>query len=96
MFFRRKPPASPYVKQDDPNTYRLRLRTKRHGDVVELRFTKSANIGTRDEGGYVFRKVFVSSDHFDRGEVTVVFDGRYNVTSVEVDGGDAVPVSEWT
>ena len=95
MFFKRRPPPSPYVKQDDQNTFRLRLRTKRHGDFVELRFTKSANIGASDEGGYVFRKEFVSGEHFDRGTVTVRFDARYAVTVLEVEGGEAVPKSEW-
>lgn len=97
MFFRRAPksPDAAFVKQDDPNTYRLRVRTARHGDEVELRFTKSAHIGAADEGGFVFRKVFVSAEHFDRGEVVVRFDARYQVTGVEVEGGAAVPVSDW-
>ena len=97
MFFRRQPrtPPDPYVKQEDSNTYRIRVRSARHGDVVDLRFTKSANIGLHDEGWYVFRKEFVSPDHFDRGTVVVRFDTRYKVTGVEVEGGEAVPVSDW-
>jgi hypothetical protein len=96
MFFRRrKAPASPLVRQDDPNTFRLRVRTRRHGDVVELRFTKSAHIGVADGGGFIFRKVFVSDAHFDRGSVTVQFDDRYGVTGVEVEGGEAIPHAEW-
>lgn len=95
MLFRRKPPGNPYVKQDDPNTYRVRVKTKAHGDTVELRFTKSAHIGVADEGGYVFRKLFVSEPHFDRGEVTVSFDARYHVTGADIEGGELVPVAEW-
>lgn len=96
MFFRRAAPKNPYVKQDDQNTYRVRLRTRLHGDQVELRFTKSAHIGVSDEGGFIFRKVFVSDPHFDRGEVTVSFDARYNVTGAEIEGGELLPVAEWS
>ena len=97
MFFRRAPksPDAAFVKQDDTNAFRLRVRTARHGEIVELRFTKSAHIGAADEGGYVFRKAFVSPERFDRGEVVVRFDARYRVTGVEVSGGEAVRVSEW-
>ena len=95
MFFKRRPPPNPYVKQDDPNTYRLRLRTAAHGDVVELRFTKSANIGVADDGGYVFRKAFVSGEHFDRGQVSVHFDARYNVTGTEIEHGELIEVRDW-
>ncbi|AFZ68394.1 hypothetical protein [Deinococcus peraridilitoris] len=96
MFFRRKPPANPYVKQDDANTYRVRIKTRLHGDTVELRFTKSAHIGVSDDGGYVFRKQFVSDRHFDRGEVTVQFDSRYNVTGSDIEGGELIPVASWS
>ncbi|WP_027482788.1 hypothetical protein [Deinococcus pimensis] len=96
MFFRRKKvPANPFVRQDDPNTFRVRLRTRRYGDTVELRFTKSAHIGAADGGGFIFRKEFVSAEHFDRGTVTVRFDDRYQVTDVQVEGGEAVPHAEW-
>ncbi len=94
MFFRRVPP-NPYVKQEDQNTFRLRLRTRPHSDTVELRFTKSAHISHADEGGFVFRKQIVSDPHFDRGEVTVRFNARYQVTSAEGEGVDLVPISEW-
>ena len=95
MFFKR-PPKNPYVKQDDQNTYRVRIRTHRHKDEIELRFTKSAHIGIDDDGSYVFRKGFVSDAHFDRGEITVRFDRKYNVTSADADGADLIPVSNWT
>lgn len=94
--FRKKPAASPYVKQDDPQTYRVRVKTKRHGDIVEIRFTKSAHIGIDDDGNYIFRKPIVSADHFDRGELVVQFDQRYNVTNVAGEDVEFIPVTEWT
>lgn len=94
--FRKKPLANPFVQQDDPQTFRVRVRTRPHGEVVELRFTKSAHIGMDDAGGYLFRKVVVSPQHFDRGELTVRFGPRYDVTATEGQNLDFVPVSEWT
>ncbi|ADV66859.1 hypothetical protein [Deinococcus maricopensis] len=94
MFFKRTP-KNPYVKQDDQNTFRVRLRTARHGDPIEVRFTKSAHIGIDDDGTYVFRKGFVSDPHFDRGELTVRFDRKYNVTSADADGAELLPISDW-
>jgi len=95
LFGRRKGGANPYVKQEDAGTYRVRVRTRPHGEVVEFRFTKAAHIGADDAGGFLFRKPVVSPQHFDRGELVVRFDSRYNVTGVEGDGVDFVPVSEW-
>lgn len=91
----RKPAAHPYVKQDDPQTFRVRVRTRPHAEVVEFRFTKSAHIGIDDDGRYIFRKPVVSPRHFDRGELLVQFDSRYRVLGVEGDGVDFVPIAEW-
>ena len=93
--FRKKPAAHPCVKQDDAQTYRVRVRTREHGDEVEIRFTKSAHIGLDDDGHYLFRKTVVSAEHFDRGELVVQFDHKYNVQSVSGDRVDFIPVAEW-
>lgn len=85
----------PYVKQDDPQTFRVRVRTERSGEVVEFRFTKSAHIGVDDDGSYLFRKSVVSPRFLDRGEFVVRFDSRYRVTDVQGEGVSFVPVSEW-
>jgi hypothetical protein len=94
MFFRRSP-KSPYIKDDGNGVYRLRVRTAKHGDTVELRFTRSAHIGIDDDGNYVYRKAILSSQNLDRGEVTVHFDRRYNVTRTEAEGGEFIPFREW-
>ena len=94
--FRKKPAANPFVKQDDPQTFRVRVKTKRHGDTVEIRFTKSAHIGANDDGNYIFRKPIVSAEHFDKGELIVHFDPRFNVTGVEAEGVEFIPVLDWT
>ncbi|SEJ44384.1 hypothetical protein SAMN04488058_10855 [Deinococcus reticulitermitis] len=94
-FLRPKAAPNPYVRQDDPQTYRVRVRTQRHGETVEFRFTKGAHIGIDDSGNYFFRKPVVSPRFLDRGELLVQFDNRYNVTGVSGEGLDFVPVSEW-
>lgn len=94
--FKRKAGANPFVKQDDAQTYRVRVKTRRHQDIVEIRFTKSAHIGVDDDGNYIFRKPVVSAEHFDRGELVVQFDQRYNVTGTQGEGLDFIPVAEWT
>ncbi|MFC4426611.1 hypothetical protein [Deinococcus navajonensis] len=89
------PEARALVRQDDPQTFRVRVRTRPHAEIVELRFTKSAHIGA-DDNGYVLRKAVVSPRHFDRGEVLIRFDSRYRVTATETQGLDLIPVAEWT
>lgn len=92
----RRPEPSPFVRQDDSQTFRVRVRTRLHGEVVELRFTKSAHIGVDDDGSFILRKPVVSPRHFDRGEVVIHFDRQYRVTSTEAQGLDFIPVREWT
>ena len=93
--FSKKPPANPNVKQDDAQTYRVRVRTRPHAEVVEFRFTKGAHIGVDDDGTYIFRKPVVSPQHFDRGKLTVRFNRHYAVTSTDAEGLDFIPVSDW-
>jgi hypothetical protein len=95
LFGKKKSPANLHVKQDDAQTFRVRVRTRPHGEVVEFRFTKAAHIGVDDDGGFVFRKPVVSPQHFDRGELVVRFDRRYAVTATEGEGVDFIPVTDW-
>ncbi|WP_278913358.1 hypothetical protein [Deinococcus wulumuqiensis] len=89
-------PLHPAVQQDDDQTFRVRVRTARHGEVVEFRFTKSAHIAVDDDGNLFFRKPVVSPRHLDRGELLVQFDRAYRVTAVSGEGVELVPVAEWT
>lgn len=86
----------PAVQQDDDQTFRVRVRTARHGEVVEFRFTKSAHIAVGDDGNLFFRKPVLSPRHLDRGELLVQFDRAYRVTAVSGEGVEFVPVAEWT
>lgn len=96
-FFAKKPPPNPNVLEASGGVYNVRVRTLRHGDIVDLRFTKAAHIGAAEEGkGYVLRKPVVSSEHFDRGEIVVHFDERYRITSTEAEGVEFIPFKEWS
>ena len=96
---KRRAAPHPFVRQEDDQTFRVRVRTARHGEVVEFRFTKGAHIALGDEPGsdghFFFRKPVVSPRWLDRGELLVTFDERYRVTGVSGEGLDFVPVAEW-
>jgi hypothetical protein len=105
--FRRSNPqaeaSSGLVRAEGNNVFRMQLRTLRHGEIIRLRFTKSADIGRRDpdetdgkkDPGYLYRKEIVSPEHFDRGEVQVEFDRNYRVLSVKAEGAEVIPVRDW-
>ncbi|MHA0035799.1 hypothetical protein [Deinococcus sp. PESE-13] len=95
-FLRPRRTAHPFVQQDDDQAFRVRVRTERHGEVVEFRFTKSAHIALDDDGNFFFRKPVVSPRWLDRGELLVQFDRAYRVTAVSGEGVTFVPVAEWT
>lgn len=96
LFRKKKNPVSPYLKIEDSNVFKLRVKTKIHHEVVELRFTKSADIGAADDGGYIYRKTIVSPTHFERGEVAIHFGPGYTLTEMHTQGCDPIPLTEWS
>jgi hypothetical protein len=96
MFFMRRKPAEPqFLKLESQNAYRVRVKTARHGEIVEVRFTKSGDISPGENGGYFVRKAIVGSRHFDRATLEVTWGANYSKPVVSVDGGEAIPVNEW-
>lgn len=93
--FRKKAASHPLVQYDGQQTYHVRVRTKPHREIVEVRFTRSAHIGIDDDGNYIFRKPIVSPQHFDRGELAVHFDRQYGVVSTEAENLEFIPVAQW-
>jgi hypothetical protein len=96
VFFRRPAAASgpQYLKPDGQNAFRVRVKTSRHGEIVEVRFTKSGDISPTESGFFV-RKHIVSSRHYDRAVLEVSFGRNYANPQVNVEGGEAVPVTAW-
>ena len=73
MFFMRRQPAAPsFLKLESTNAFRLRVRTARRGEIIEVRLTKSGDISPGEGGGYYVRKVLVGATHFDRAQAVVV------------------------
>ncbi|HWG84009.1 MAG TPA: hypothetical protein VNT60_00900 [Deinococcales bacterium] len=96
MFFRRRTAESGprFLKPDGQNAFRMRVKTARRGEVVEIRMTKSGDISP-DEGGYFVRKHVVGPKFYDRATVEVRFERNYANPRATVEGGEVVPLSEW-
>lgn len=92
--FFRKPDE--HVQREGESAFRVRVRTARSGDIVELRLTKGNEISASDEGGYYVRKIIVSPQHLDRAVLEIWFDRAYRPTRKVVEGGELVPIKEWT
>lgn len=85
-----------HLQREGETAFRVRVRTARSGDVVELRLTKGSEISAADEGGYYVRKIIVSPQHLDRAVLEIWFDRTYRPTRKVVEGGELVPIKEWT
>lgn len=96
MFWRRKPADTTptYLKADGQNAFRVRVRTARRGEVVELRITKSGDISPQD-GGFYVRKQIVGPKSFDRATLEITWGANYARPKVEVTDGEPVPVAAW-
>jgi len=96
MFFMRRQPAAPtFLKPESTNAFRVRVRTARRGEVIEVRLTKSGDISPGEGGGYYVRKVLVGATHFDRATLEIAWGANYSKPVVTVDGGEAIPLGEW-
>jgi hypothetical protein len=97
MFWRRKPVDTKpqYLKPDGTMAYRVRVKTAKRGEIVEIRFTKSGDVSSIEGGGYFVRKHIVGPNSFDRATLEIGFGSNYSNPTVTVDGGEAIPVSEW-
>jgi hypothetical protein len=85
-----------HVQRDGDAAFRVRVRTSRSGDLVDLRLTKGNEISSSDEGGYYVRKIIVSSEHLDRAVLEIWFDKSYRPKRKIVEGGELVPIKEWS
>ncbi|RIH87014.1 hypothetical protein Mlute_01091 [Meiothermus luteus] len=85
-----------HVKREGDAAFRVRVRTARNKEVVELRLSKGGEISASDEGGYYVRKVVVSPKHLDRAVLEIWFDRAYRPVRKVVEGGELVPIREWS
>lgn len=98
MFWRRKPVDTKpqYLKADGTLAFRVRVKTAKRGEIVEIRFTKSGDVSSNEGGGYFVRKHIVGPNTFDRATLEITFGANYSNPTVTVEDGEAVSVSEWT
>jgi hypothetical protein len=97
MFFMRRKPSEPqFLKIESQNVFRVRVKTARHGEIVEVRFTKSGDISPGEGGGYFVRKGIVGPKSFDRATLEVTWGANYTRPVVSVEGGEAVAVQDWS
>ncbi len=95
MFWKRKTETGPnYLQPDGQMAYRVRVKTTKHQEIVELRISKSGDISS-DGNGYWVRKTIVGPKTFDRCELEIRFGPKYSNPVVDVSGGTAIPVTEW-
>jgi hypothetical protein len=93
-FFKKRDTVPQYLKFDGQNAYFVRIRTAKRAEVVQIRFTRSGDISS-DEKGYYVRKGIVGPNSFDRAMLEVRFSSGYSKPVVTVEGGEAIPVTEW-
>ncbi len=93
-FLKKRETTPQYLKFDGQNAYRIRIRTAKRGEIVELRFTRSGDISS-DEKGFYVRKGVVGPNSFDRATLEVRFAAGYSKPVVTVEGGEAIPLVQW-
>jgi hypothetical protein len=88
--FRRQDPRF----RDDGQALWCHVRTARNGEVIKVRLSKTSEMSTV-AGGYYIRKQLIGSKTLDQATLEVHTNRGHKVTSVTVDGGELIPVSEW-
>ena len=74
----------------DKNGIYMYFRSKRAADAVtKVRADKQHDLN-RTDYGFVWHKTIVDSKYFSRIQAVVYFDGNYQVTSADIDGGEMI------
>lgn len=89
--FRRQDPRF----KEEGNFLLARVRTDRHGEVIEVRLSKTSEMSAA-QGGYFVRKTLVGPNSFDQAVLEVSTNRGHKVTNAVVDGGELLPVKEWS
>lgn len=79
----------------DGNFLIARVRTSKHGEIIQVRLSKTSEMSAQ-AGGYFVRKVLVGSKTFDQAVLEVTTTRSHRVKQAVVDGGELIPVSQWT
>ncbi|MEM6431239.1 MAG: hypothetical protein AAF708_18520 [Deinococcota bacterium] len=90
MFFFR---GNPNFKQDG-NFLLARVRTFKHGEIIQVRISKTSEMSAQG-GGYFVRKSLVGPKTLDAALLEISLTRGHRVKNATVDGGELVPVREW-
>ena len=90
MFFRRQNPNF----KDDGSFLLARVRTRKNGEVIQVRISKTSEMSPA-QGGYFVRKALVGPETFDQATLEVTTNRGHRVKFAAVDGGELIPVKEW-
>ncbi len=71
-----------------------RVRTSKHGEVIDVRLSKTSEMSAVG-GGYFVRKVLVGPQTLDQATLEVTTNRAHKVTLAVVEGGELIPVREW-
>jgi hypothetical protein len=88
--FRRQDPRF----RDDGQALWARVGTARHGEVIQVRLSKTSEMSL-EAGGYFVRKTLVGSKTLDQATLEVTTNRGHKVTRAVVEGGELLPVREW-
>ncbi|HGY10047.1 MAG TPA: hypothetical protein ENK37_08370 [Oceanithermus profundus] len=91
MFFRKR---DEHVKPEGM-AFWVRVRTEKSGEVVPLRISRASELSPTQQGYYV-RKVVIAPQSLDRAVLEIWFDRRARPVKKAVEGGELVPIKEWT
>lgn len=89
--FRRQDPRF----KEDGNFLLCRVRTDKHGEIIQVRLSKTSEMSLQG-GGYFVRKALIGPSSLDNASLEVSMNRSHKVTNAVVDGGDLVPVREWS
>ncbi len=80
-----------------PSAQMVKVRCNRCGEVISARINLGNDLSRTDDGnGFVARKTLMGNGEnrcFQRVEITLFFDGKYNVIDREISGGTFVDES---
>ncbi|MER3483294.1 MAG: hypothetical protein C4332_09290 [Meiothermus sp.] len=84
-----------HVRPEGDRAFLVRVRTRKSGEIVELRLTKGGEISTSEDGGYYVRKNIVAPRSLDRAVLEIWFDRSYRPKRKELEGAELVPIRDW-
>ena len=90
MFFRKR---DEHLKPEG-QTFWVRVRTEKSGEVVRLRISRASEISPT-QNGYYLRKVIIAPNSLDRAVLEVWFDRRLRPLRKVIEGGELIPIKEW-